>query len=41
VSGLDYSIEKLSDMEEVSVTEFTDEDIVRNGLITKILQHWD
>ena len=41
VSGLDYSIEKLSEMEEVSITEFTDEDIVRNGLITKILQHWD
>ena len=41
ISGLDYSVEKLSDMEEASVTVFTEEDIIRNGLITKILKKWD
>lgn len=41
VSGLDYSVERLKGMEEVSITEFTDDDIVRNGLITKILQNWE
>jgi len=41
ISGLDYAVEKLKDMEEVSITEFNEEDIVRNGLITKILQKWD
>ena len=41
VSGLNYAVDTLSDMEEVSVTRFTDEDIVRNKLITKILKKWD
>ena len=39
-SGLLYAIEKLSCMEEVSVTNFCDEDIVRNKIITKILKNW-
>jgi len=39
--GLTYSAEHLSDLEEVSITEFTDNDIVRNELITKILQKFD
>lgn len=41
ISGLDYAVDKLKDMEEISITEFTEDDIVRNGLITKILQKWD
>lgn len=41
ICGLNYSVEKLKDMDEVSITEFTDEDIVRNKLITKILQRFD
>lgn len=39
--GLIYSVERLSELEEVSITEFTDKDIVRNKLITKILQKFD
>ena len=39
--GLTYSAEHLMNMEEVSVTEFTENDIVRNELITKILQNFD
>lgn len=39
-SGLQHAIECLGGMEEVSVAEFTDEDIVRNKLITKILKKW-
>ena len=41
ISGLDYSVEKLEDMEETSITTFTEDDIVRNGLITEILKKWD
>lgn len=37
-SGLRYSAEKLQDLKEVSVTEFTDEDIVRDKLIKEILK---
>lgn len=40
-SGLLYAVSKLNEMEEVSVTEFTNEDIVRNEIITKILTVWD
>jgi phosphate starvation-inducible PhoH-like protein len=36
--GLTYVAEKLKELDEVSVTEFTDEDIVRNKLIIKILK---
>lgn len=39
-SGMKYAIEHLSDMEEVGIIEFTDEDIVRNPLIGKILDNW-
>lgn len=39
-SGLMHAINKLGNMEEVSVTNFTDDDIVRNKLITKILKNW-
>lgn len=35
--GLSYVVEKLKDMDEVSITEFGDNDIVRNKLITKII----
>ena len=40
-SGTKYAIEKLGDMEEVGVTTFEDDDIVRNPLISKILERWD
>jgi phosphate starvation-inducible PhoH-like protein len=39
--GLTYAIEKLKNLEEVGVTTFTNEDIVRNPLITKILENWN
>lgn len=39
--GLTYAADKLQSLDEVSITEFTDNDIVRNGLITKILQKFD
>ncbi len=39
--GLDYAAEKLSQLEEVGVTEFTRDNIVRNPLITKIIDAWD
>ena len=39
--GLTYAIEHLEKLEEVGVTTFTNEDIVRNPLITKILENWN
>lgn len=39
-SGMKYAIDKLKDLGEIGVTEFTNEDIVRNPLITKILEKW-
>ena len=39
-SGLQHAINSLGNMEEISIAEFTDEDIVRNKLITKILNNW-
>ena len=39
--GLTYAIEHLKDLEETGVTTFTNEDIVRNPLITKILENWN
>ena len=36
-SGLIYAIEKLGNMEEVSIDRFEVDDIVRNKIITKIL----
>lgn len=38
--GLEYACEKLKDMEEFSMTEFTTEDVVRNPIITKIINNW-
>ena len=40
VCGLDYAANVLSELEEISVTEFSKDDIVRNKLITKILELW-
>lgn len=39
--GLTYAIEHLKDLEETGVTTFTNEDIVRNPLISKILENWN
>ena len=39
--GLTYAAEKLSELDEVSIIEFTEKDIVRNSLITKILEKFD
>lgn len=41
VNGLEFAADKLSDLDEVAITEFTDEDIVRNPLIGKILDRFD
>ena len=40
-SGMMYAFEKLSELEEVGSIEFTDEDVVRNPLISKILKLWN
>jgi len=39
--GLTYAIDRLKDLEETSITIFTNDDIVRNPLITKILENWN
>ena len=39
-SGMKYAIERLAHLDEVAIFEFTDEDIVRNPLIGKILEAW-
>ena len=39
--GLTYAIERLKDLEETGVTMFTNDDVVRNPLITKILENWN
>lgn len=39
--GLTYAIDHLKHLEETSVTTFTNDDIVRNPLITKILENWN
>lgn len=41
VEGLTYSARVLSSLDEVSVTEFTNDDIVRDKLITKIIGLFD
>lgn len=38
--GLKYAINTLNDMDEIGVMEFTKNDIVRNPIITKILDKW-
>ena len=40
-SGLDFVAHNLDVLNEVAVTEFTEEDVVRNPLITKILKIFD
>lgn len=40
-SGMMYAYERLSELEEVGSIEFTDDDVVRNPLIGKILKLWD
>jgi phosphate starvation-inducible PhoH-like protein len=40
-SGLEYAISHIGHLDEVGITEFTRDDIVRNPLITKILDNWD
>ena len=39
--GLSHAINKLLEMDEVAVVKFTDDDVVRNTLITKILKAWN
>ena len=39
--GLKYAIDKLKDIYGVGVVEFTREEIVRNPIITQILDRWD
>ena len=39
--GLPYASSVLKELEETSITIFEDSDIVRNGLITKILEKYD
>ena len=41
VCGLTFAAERLSDMEETAITEFKKEDIVRNPLISKILERFE
>lgn len=38
--GLMYAVEHLQELDEVGVVEFSDEDIVRNPLISKIIDAW-
>lgn len=38
--GLQYAVEKLSDMDEIGIVEFGLEDVVRNDLIPSILKRW-
>lgn len=40
-SGMMYAYEKLSELEEVGSVEFTDDDVVRNPIIGKILKLWN
>jgi phosphate starvation-inducible protein PhoH len=39
-SGLIHAIEKLKDVEGVSIDEFDNNDIVRNSFITRIFEKW-
>lgn len=40
-SGLLYAEEKLNGLEEVSIDKFTNQDIVRNKFLTKLLDAWN
>ena len=39
--GLDYAFETLKDVDDIGFLEFTEEDIVRNPIITEILKKWN
>ena len=39
--GLDYAFDVLKDIDGVGIIEFTEEDIVRNPIITEILKKWN
>lgn len=39
-SGLYHAINKLTDIDEIGIYQFTDDDIVRNSVITKILRKY-
>lgn len=39
--GLDYAIETLKDIDDIGMLEFTEDDIVRNPIITDILKKWN
>ena len=39
-SGLEHAMNVLDGMDEVGIVKFHDDDVVRNNLITKILQVW-
>ena len=39
--GLDYAFDVLKDIDEIGFLEFTEEDIVRNPIITKIIKKWN
>jgi phosphate starvation-inducible PhoH-like protein len=40
-SGLHDAIDLLSDMDEVAVVEFTDADVVRHALVTRIVRAYE
>jgi phosphate starvation-inducible PhoH-like protein len=40
-SGMLYALRKLRELDEIAGVEFTDDDVVRNPLIGKILKLWD
>lgn len=39
--GLDFAFEVLQGIDEIGFVEFTEEDIVRNPIITKIMKRWN
>ena len=41
ISGLQYAIDHLKELDEIGVIEFEIGDIIRNPLISKILACWD
>mgnify|MGYP002857899359 CR=1 FL=1 len=40
-SGMMYALKKLDNLDEIKSVEFTDDDVVRNPLVGKILKAWD
>lgn len=40
-SGMEYAIDTLKDLEEVSITKFDNSDVVRSKIVSKILDLWD